>query len=56
MTTSVVGMQLDREPVETVFASVAVAEICIINRFLTKNKSNLVRTAQKDLANVIVIC
>lgn len=49
-------MQADKEPVVAVVASIAVMESCIMNRSLTENMSNLVRTAQKDLANVNVIC
>lgn len=49
-------MQADKEPVVTVVADIAVLETCILNRSLTNNMSNLVRTAQKDLANVNVIC
>lgn len=55
MTTAAIGMQVISEVTETVFACIAVTETCIINRLSTKNMSNLVRTAQKDLANVNVI-
>lgn len=49
-------MQADKESVVAVKPSIAIMETCIRNRSLTENMSNLVRSGQKDLANVNAIC